>query len=159
MAQEVEFGNGGAGKIRDFWVGFGLSIVTLGIYYWFWYYFVNDELKDIGAAKGDQNLASSSPATSVVAVTLGALVIVPPYLSVYNYGKRIQRAQRLAGVDVNERINPTLAFLLFFPGAFLVIPYFIHYWYVTKHQNMAIRAVGGLPPAGDPIDSPAPAAV
>lgn len=160
MAQEVEFGNGGAGKIRSFWVGLGLTVVTLGIYYWFWYYLVNDELKDIGAAKGDQNLGQSSPAMSVAAVTVGGFIIVPPYLSVFNYGKRIQRAQRLAGVDVSQQINPTLAFLLYFPGVFLFfIPLFIHYWYVTKHQNMAIRAAVGLPPAGDPVGVATPAAV
>ena len=27
MAQEVEFGNGGEGKIRSFWVGTGLVII------------------------------------------------------------------------------------------------------------------------------------
>jgi len=159
MAQEVEFGCGGAGKIRNFWAGFGLSIITLGIYYWFWYYFVNDELKDIGAAKGDQNLAQSSPAMSVVAVTVGAFVIVPPYLSVFNYGKRIQRAQRSAGIDAGEQINPTVAFLLYFPGFILVVPYFIHFWYVTKHQNAAIRVIGGLPPADEPVAGPVPTTV
>ena len=28
MAQEVEIGNNGEGKIRSFWVGFGLSAIT-----------------------------------------------------------------------------------------------------------------------------------
>jgi Domain of unknown function (DUF4234) len=149
MAQEVEFGNGAAGKIRSFWVGFGLTIITLGIYYFCWYYFVNDELKDVGIDKDDQNLAHSSPAMSVTAVLFGGIIIVPPLLSVYNYGQRIQRAQRLGGIPRADQINPVAAFLLYFPGVFLVIPYFIHYWYVTKHQNMAIRAAGGLPYSGD----------
>jgi Domain of unknown function (DUF4234) len=78
MAQEVEFGRGGTGKIRSFWVGFGLAIVTLSIYYFCWYYFVNDELKDIGIAEDDQNLANSSPAQSVLAVLIGGWLIVPP---------------------------------------------------------------------------------
>ena len=33
------------------WVGLLLTVVTFGIYYWFWYYLVNDELKDIGFRK------------------------------------------------------------------------------------------------------------
>jgi hypothetical protein len=150
MAQEVEFGTAGAvGKIRSFWVGFGLTILTLGIYYFCWYYFVNDELKDVGIAEGDQNLAQSSPALSVTAVLLGGWLVVPPLLSIYNYGQRIKRAQRLGGIDRNEQISPTIAFLLVFPGGLLFFPYILHFWYVTKHQNMALRAAGGLPPTGE----------
>lgn len=145
MAQIVEFGHGSAGKVRSFWVWLGLDILTLGIYHLFWYYLVNEELKDIGQDKGDQNLANSSPATSVVAITLGAFIIIPPFLSVYNYGNRIQRAQRLNGIPRQDQINPVLAFVLFFPGYLLIVPVFFHYWYVIKNQNMAIRAAGGLP--------------
>ena len=76
MAQEVEFAKGGGeGKIRSFWVGFGLSILTLGIYSLCWYYFVNDELKDIGQANDDGNLGQSSPALSVTAVLVGGYSI------------------------------------------------------------------------------------
>lgn len=46
-------------------------------------------------------------------------------------------------------INPVLAFLLYFPGGILIIPTFIHYWYVTEHQNAALRAAGGLPAFGE----------
>ncbi|HEX7290780.1 MAG TPA: DUF4234 domain-containing protein [Conexibacter sp.] len=150
MAQEVDIGTGATGKIRSFWMGFLLVVVTLGIYHFCWYYFVNDELKDIGAEKDDQNLAQSSPAMSVTAIIVGGGLIVPWFLSVYNYGQRIKRAQRLVGVPRERQINPTTAFLLLFPGALLVIPYFLHYWYVTKHQNMALRAMAGLPYDGSP---------
>lgn len=145
MAQEVEFGNGGEGKIRSFWVGLGLVIITLSIYAFCWYYFLNDELKDVGIAKNDQKLAQSSPALSVTAILLGGWLIVPPLLSVYNFGQRIKRAQRLVGIPRHDQINPIVAFLLYFPGIFLIVPYFIHYWYVTKHQNMTMLAAGGLP--------------
>jgi Domain of unknown function (DUF4234) len=148
MAQEVDLGRGGTGKIRSFWVGLGLSVITFGIYGFCWYYFVNDELKDVGIEKGDQNLAQSSPLMSVVAILVGGWVIVPPLLSVYNYGQRIKRAQRLTGLPKGDQINPTVALLLMFPGALLVIPYFLHFWYVTKHQNMALRGAGGLPASG-----------
>jgi Domain of unknown function (DUF4234) len=159
MAQEVEFGTGGIGKIRSFWVGLGLSIVTLSIYSFCWYYFVNDEVKDIGIDKGDQNLAQSSPAASVAALLLGSnifVLFVPYFLSVYNYGKRIQRAQRLGDIPKEKQINPTTAFLLLFPGAILIIPLFLHYWYLTKHQNIAVRAAGGLDPYGEIEQTTAP---
>lgn len=149
MAQEVEFGTGGEGKIRSFGVGVGLTILTLGVYLYCWYYFLNDELRDIGLAKDDQNLGQSSPAMSVVALLLGGWLIVPALLSVYNFGQRIKRAQRLVGIPKHEQINPMTAFLLYFPGALLIVPLFFHYWYVTKHQNMALRAAAGLPHGGE----------
>lgn len=55
------FGDGGAGKIRSFPIGLLLTIITLGIYYFFWYYLLNDELKDIGVAKADRKLAEWPP--------------------------------------------------------------------------------------------------
>lgn len=158
MAQEVEFGNGGIGKIRSFWVGFGLTILTLGIYGVCWYYFVNDELKDIGTAKEDPQLSQSSPVMSALAIFLGGWLIIPPLLSVWNYGERIRRAQRLAGVPKEDQISPMTSFLLFFPGGLLLIPYLLHFWYVTKHQNAAIRAAGGLPTFGEVATPPVAAA-
>src|SRR4051812_19987797 len=129
MAQEIELASGGEGKIRSFWVGLGLAVITLSIYYYCWYYFVNDELKDIGRDKGDENLAQSSPALSVTAILVGGWLIVPPLLSIYNYGQRIKRAQRLSGVPRADQINPILSFVLLMPGGILIIPIFIHFWY------------------------------
>ena len=138
MAQEVVLGRGGLGKVRSFGVGLLLTVITFGLYFYFWYWFVNDELKDIGAANDDPNLASSSPGMSLLAVTLGSLLVIPMWLSYYNYGQRIRRAQTAVGVPDDERISPVLAFLLLFPGGLLIIPTFVHYWYVTKHQNRAL---------------------
>ncbi len=164
MAQEVEFGKGGEAKIRSFWVGLGLTVITLGVYAFCWYYFVNDELKDVGLSKDDQNLGQSSPAMSVTALVGGALLswsvvgFVIPVLSVYNYGQRIKRSERLTGIPKEDQINPTVALLLYFPGILLIVPFFFHYWYVTKHQNMAMRAAGGLPYKGGPdLVTPSPA--
>jgi Domain of unknown function (DUF4234) len=149
VAQEVVFSKGGEGKIRSFAVGAGLTIITFGLYSPCWYYLVNDELRDIGREKNDEGLAQSSPALSVTALIVGFLYI-PWLLTAYNYGNRIKRAQRLCGIPRDQQINPTIAFLLLFPGMFLVIPYFLHYWYVTKHQNAAVLACGGLPAWGEP---------
>ena len=146
MAQEVQFGTGGEGKIRSFWVGLGLVIITLGIYHYYWYYALNNEQKDVGIAKGDQNLAASSPMMSVIAILVGGFVIVPPFISIFNFCGRIRRAQRLGGVPAERQINPVGAFLLLFPGSLLIVPLFFHYWYVTKHQNIALRAAAGLDP-------------
>jgi hypothetical protein len=154
MAEEVELGKGGLGKIRSFWVGLGLSIITLSIYGFCWYYFVNDELKDVGSAKDDSNLAQSSPMMSVVAILVGGYFVIPPLLSIYNYGQRIRRAQLLCGIERGRTINPTVALLLVFPGGLLIVPYFCHFWYVTKHQNSVLRAAAGKEPFGGVVPAP-----
>ncbi len=140
MAQEVEFADGDTGKVRNFGVGLLLYVITFGVYYWFWYYLVNDELKDIGVSIKDPKLGSSSPGSSLAAVTIGHVILVPSVISIYNYGKRIKRAQGLLGVPVEQRIKPTLALLSVFPFGVLILPGIFHYWYVTKHQNIAVRA-------------------
>lgn len=153
MAQEVQFGTGGHGKIRSFWVGFGLSVITFGVYGLAWCYLLNDEQKDIGIAKGDQNLAQANPTNSVGALILGSIIFIPALITEYNFGQRIRRAQRLVGIPPERQLNPILAFLLFFPGMLVLVPLFFHYWYVTKHQNIALRAAAGL----DPFDQAQPA--
>jgi uncharacterized membrane protein YecN with MAPEG domain len=42
-----------------------------------------------------------------------------------------------------------VAFLLYFPGAVVIVPMLFHYWCVTKHQNQAMRAVGAFPYTGE----------
>jgi Domain of unknown function (DUF4234) len=146
MAQEEDFDNSGMAKLRSFWVGFGLTIITLGIYHLFWYYFVNGELKEVGETKRDEKLAESSPGLSVVAfLPVVNSVIIPALVSVYKYTRRVKRAEDLAEIPSDRQVKPLVAFLLFFPGMLLLIPLVIHFWYVTKHQNMAIQAAGILP--------------
>jgi hypothetical protein len=91
--------NVGGARVKERDVGLvGLwHALTFGIYNWFWYYAVNRELRDFGEAHGDDELARGSPALSLLAVTLGLLVIVPPFVSWWRCTGRIRRAQRLAG--------------------------------------------------------------
>lgn len=82
----------------------GLGIITLGLYTLYWWYAANRELRDIG---GD-----GSPAVSVLAVTVGALVLVPPLVSNWNTADRIRRVQETAGSA--SPISPLLALVLLF---------------------------------------------
>jgi Domain of unknown function (DUF4234) len=110
VAQQVSIaGAGTSAKIRSLFAPALLPIPTLGIYLFFWWYFVNRELRDYGKAKGRDELGTS-PGTSVLAITLGALVIVPAILSMINTFKRVQRAQRLTGVEV---LNGWIALVLY----------------------------------------------
>jgi hypothetical protein len=97
MAQEVSIqGAGSSAKIRNPLGVVALSFVTLGIYYIFWYYFVNREMKDFGQAHGTEE-CGTSPGTSVLAITLGVFIIVPPFVSIYKSFKRMNAASRIAG--------------------------------------------------------------
>jgi hypothetical protein len=110
MAQEVKIpGTDATAKIRNLWAVAILPIVTIAIYFFFWWYFIHRELRDYGRAKNTDELGTS-PGTSLLAVTLGALIIVPALVSIFRGFKRIQAAQRLAGV---EQLNGWIGLILF----------------------------------------------
>jgi hypothetical protein len=87
---------GASARVRRPWVVVFLTLATFGIYGIVWYYKVNRELRDYGSAYGDDELGASKPLWSLLAVTLGALVIVPPLVSYLGVVRRTQRAERLA---------------------------------------------------------------
>jgi hypothetical protein len=111
MAEEVNIaGTDAKAKIRNLWAVAILPFVTIGIYFFFWWYFIHRELRDYGRAKNTDELGTS-PGTSVLAVTLGALIIVPAVVSIYRGFKRVQAAQRIEGL---EQINGWIGLILFF---------------------------------------------
>ena len=97
MATTVQISDRGqTARVRSPWGVLGLSIVTLGIYYLVWYYKVNREMSDWGAQNNvDIGL---SPGMSLIAVTAGAVLVIPPLISIWGTGKRMQLTQRAAGV-------------------------------------------------------------
>ena len=117
-------------KIRSpIWVVV-LEIITLGIYGFFWWYFVHRELRDYGRAKGTTELGTS-PGTSLLAITLGLLIIVPALISFFNGFKRVQAAQRLAGA---EPINGWIGLILF------IVIYPAYFGYMQSGLNSVWRA-------------------
>ncbi len=112
MAQEVQIpGAGTTAKIRSVWAPALLPFVTFAIYLFFWWYYINREMADYGKAKGSNELGDS-PGKSVLAITLGALIIVPAIISTINTFKRVQAAQRLAGVEP-EPLNGWIGLALY----------------------------------------------
>ncbi|MGH2694259.1 MAG: DUF4234 domain-containing protein [Actinomycetota bacterium] len=101
-------------KRRNPWGVFGLSIITLGIYTVVWYYKINNELKNYGI--------ENRPGIAALAVTLGALLLVPPFVSYYKSADRILQAQKKAQSE--ERIIPVLALLLFIVVSVFALPYY-----------------------------------
>ena len=118
MAQQVPIGGAGTtAKIRSLFAPALLPFPTLGIYLFFWWYYINRELRDYGRARGTDELGTS-PGKSVLAITLGALIIVPAILSLINTFKRVQRAQQLAGVEVLNGWIGLVLYLVISPAFF-----------------------------------------
>ena len=98
-------------KVRNPFLVFVWSLVTLGIYYVVWYYKINRELRDASGI-------NVSPIVAVLAVTIGWLVLVPPFVSWYRTFGRIVAAQRAA--NLTSEASPVLGFILFVLAVFLV---------------------------------------
>lgn len=121
MAEVIQIRNSQATvKQRSPWGWIGLTIITFGIYSLFWYYYVNREMRDFGAANGDQELAQSNPVSSILAVTIGAIIIVPWFISVYGTYKRANRTSSIAGQG--EFLSPGLALVLTLFAAIVMYP-------------------------------------
>ncbi|HEY1180052.1 MAG TPA: DUF4234 domain-containing protein [Phytomonospora sp.] len=95
------------GKSRNvFLVWFVWPLITLGIYHFVWWYKINREARDFDAR------IHVTPGVSLLAVLIGWVIIVPPFISVFNTGKRIGQMQRAAGIE--SSCNPWIGFLLTF---------------------------------------------
>jgi len=112
-----------------------LGLVTLGIYYFVWYYKINRELRDFGLALADPKL-HVEPAGALAAVTGGALLIIPPFISVWRTFKRIRRAEEIAGLE--DPVSHVVGFLLFLIAA-VFLP--VEMPYAQAHLNRLWRHV------------------
>jgi len=118
-----------------------LSALTLYVYVIFWWYYVNRELRDLGRAKGSTELGDS-PGTTALAVSLGALVLIPPLVSAYRGCQRIQAAARVVGR--NDPLNGWIALILFAMIGFFYVPFFAGY--LQSELNKIWRTEGVTDP-------------
>jgi Domain of unknown function (DUF4234) len=148
MAEEVAIANTGAtAKLRNPLGVVGLSIITIGIYYVFWWYFINREMRDFGRARNTD--LGQSPGSSVLALTLGALIIVPALVTLWRTSDRIQRSQETAGVP-SPAIGPLIFVLLLLIGP-------VGVWYAQNELNKAWTAQSSGPPSLPATEQAAPA--
>jgi hypothetical protein len=103
VAERIQVG-GTTVKIRNPFLVFVWSLLTLDIYYLVWYYKINRELRDACGV-------NVSPIVALLAITIGWIVIVPPFVSWYRTFERIVEAQR--GTAVQSEASPVLGFILF----------------------------------------------
>jgi hypothetical protein len=92
----VQLAPGAVAKIRNPIAVVIFTIITLGIYQVFWWYFVNREMADYGRARGT-NALGDNPTKSTLALFPGALIVVPAIWTMVTTFQRVQAAQRLNG--------------------------------------------------------------
>ena len=122
----------------------GLSFITLGIYGLYWYYKVNEEIK---AFTKDETI---SPVRSLMALIFGWLIIVPPFIAVWNTANHLLKMEEQVGVQT--QISPALTIVLLL---LLSIALGI---YVQEHLNRVWDKAAGKPaPVAPPMPPPPPA--
>ena len=116
----------------------GLMLITLGVYFWFWWYFVNREMRDFGEARGTDE-CGTSPGTSLLAVTLGAFLIVPPFVSIFKGFKRMNASSALAGSG--DGFDAGLGLLIWI----FISPIAIYLFQDNLNKAWRAQAGGGAP--------------
>ncbi len=143
MATTVKITDRGkTAKIRNPWAVAGLSLITLGIYYLVWYYKINREMADWG----EQNKVDigTSPGLSVIAITLGSILIIPPFISIWATGKRMQLTQRAA--DVHGGSGLLFFVLHMIPLVNLFAPTYLQYQLNAAWETQPELTIGGVKP-------------
>ena len=120
LARTVVVGNDTFKRRNIVGVWLGLPLITLGIYPFVWHYKVNNE------ARRYLRDNTIRPGISLLAITLGSFLIVPPFVSVYRTCSRIQRMEEKAGIT--SRIEPVL-------GLIFIFVFGLHSLYMQSHLN------------------------
>jgi Domain of unknown function (DUF4234) len=138
----VQLAPGAVAKIRNPIAVAIFTIITLGIYLIFWWYYTNREMADYGRARGTKELGDN-PVMSTLALFPGALIVVPAIWTTVTTFQRIQAAQRLNGqTPINGWLGFVLA-LVFSPAL---------YGYMQSGLNSAWKAA-------KPVAKPEPVTV
>jgi Domain of unknown function (DUF4234) len=150
MAEEIQIaGTGSTAKVRNPLGVVGLSIITLGIYFLFWWYYINREMRDLGQAKGVD--LGQNPTNSLLALIPGGLIIVPAIVTEWTTCGRIERAQETVGIE--RRVSGPIIFILLI----LIGP--VGLWYAQSELNKvwAAQGTGALPqpPEAEPTSTEA----
>jgi hypothetical protein len=142
MAEEVQIaGTNATAKVRNPLGTVGLSFITIGVYYVFWWYFINREMRDLGRARNVD--LGQNPTNSVLALIPGSIVIVPAIVTLWTTSARIENSQETVGID--RRASGPIIFILLL----LIGP--VGIWYAQSELNKvweAQRSGGGLPQPG-----------
>ncbi len=120
----------------------GLSFITIGIYFLYWYYKVNEELRLV---EHDDTI---DPTRSLMAVLFGWIIIVPPFIAMWNTATHVQRLEERLGI--RQTLEPAIVIVI------MLVFVFANGTYVQEHLNRAWDAAssGGRPAAAPPVPPP-----
>jgi hypothetical protein len=98
--------------------------------YWSWK--INDELSSF---EHDDTI---SPTRSLIAISLGWIIIVPPFIAIYNTAKHVQADERRLAIQPELETAFTIVFL--------VLVSIVNGLYIQEHLNrLWDRAAGDAP--------------
>jgi hypothetical protein len=110
---------------RNPWALWILVFITLGIYGIVWWYQINRELHDVGAAV--DNPLRMPPVISTILIALWPLALIPALVTIVITGHRSHSIQ--GTLDMRDgRVNTVVATFLFFL-------FFSHVWYIQRSLN------------------------
>lgn len=157
MAEPVVIVNETFKRRNPLAVALGLPLITLGVYYFVWYYKINNE------ARRYLRDPSIRPGMSLLAITLGVFIIVPPFISIYGTAGRVRRMQENA--QVPDRCEPWIAlifallfrFFLFSLDALYLQIQLNKVWDAYLHPSAVPHGYPApLPPPGAAMQTPPP---
>jgi membrane protease YdiL (CAAX protease family) len=137
MADKVSIGaepTAPTAKLRNPVLVVVFSVITLGIYYVYWWYQINREMVDLGRYYNADRLGDNA-FLSLLAVFPGSIVIIPAYVSLYNTVKRVQRAQEVTAGQVT--LNGMIILWLIIASFFIFITALIVPGYIQGELNKA----------------------
>ncbi|MCW2965416.1 MAG: hypothetical protein JWO17_2668 [Actinomycetia bacterium] len=111
---------------RNIVLWYVVSILTFGIGFIVWYYLLNKDAKALA------NNKAWSPGLSVVAVTIGAILIIPPLVSHWRTWSRVREATNADGLSAG------LQFCLIF----IPIVNLAYSGYLQSKLNQAVSVSG-----------------
>jgi hypothetical protein len=127
----------------------GLSFITIGIYFFYWYYKANDELR---LALRDETI---SPTRSLMAMIFGWLIIVPPFIAMWNTAKHAQEIEERVGVT--HTIDPAIALVIMFVFSIANGAYIQEHLNRTWDAASSGEGLGGQAPPPPPLPPTPPA--
>ena len=129
--QNTPIAMGLAMKRRNPWaVWLGLPIITLGIYFFVWYYKIHKEMAEFDRRR------SIPVAGPVLVVIFLSWTVIAPWISYHNAGARIRASQRSAGLQ--PTCSPALSWLL-------AIVFGLNVFYMQLELNKIVDRYAGAP--------------
>lgn len=107
----------------------GLILITFGIYSFYWWWKINDELRRV------ERDDSISPTRSLMAMLFGWIIIVPPFIAAWNTAKHVEAFERRVGVP--QTVEPVLVLVL------MVVLSIANGAYLQDHLNRGWDAAAG----------------